>query len=71
MKPGKMCCKSCGMSWPRQHTLTSIHEQQAIESTPCPVCGAMTLSFERASTEKISGLSLAALMGCLRLQPAR
>ena len=71
MKSGKMCCKSCGMSWPRQLGSNSVFEQQALESTPCPSCGLMTLSYQTASSDKISGLSLAALLGYFQMQPAR
>ncbi len=71
MKPGKMCCKSCHMSWPRTHGANSIFEQRAMESTPCPSCGLMTLSYVKASSDKISGLSMAAMLGYFRLQPVR
>jgi hypothetical protein len=35
-------CVSCGQSWTVAHTF-SIYEQQAVESCPCPDCGAYTL----------------------------
>ena len=71
MKPGKICCKSCGMSWPRSQGSLSDFEQSALESIPCPSCGSMTMSYEKSGSDKISGLSMAALMGCFQMQPAR
>jgi len=35
-------CVSCGHVWTVPHTF-SIYEQQAVESCPCPDCGAYTL----------------------------
>jgi hypothetical protein len=35
-------CVSCGQAWTVAHTF-SIYEQQAVESCPCPDCGAYTL----------------------------
>lgn len=36
-------CGSCELRWPRVENVTD-YEQQAIESRPCPYCGAYTLS---------------------------
>jgi len=35
-------CVSCGQSWAVVTTF-SLYEQQAVESCPCPACGAYTL----------------------------
>jgi|HubBroStandDraft_5_1064220.scaffolds.fasta_scaffold2347950_1 hypothetical protein len=35
-------CQSCDLEWPRT-LLLSIYEREAIESRPCPGCGACTL----------------------------
>jgi hypothetical protein len=35
-------CVSCGQAWTVANTF-SIYEQQAVESCPCPHCGAYTL----------------------------
>jgi hypothetical protein len=71
MKPGKMCCKTCGMSWPRSSGIHSLLEQKELESTPCPACEAMTLSYESTTNDKISGLSLVALISSVRYQAIR
>ncbi|MCZ2343709.1 MAG: hypothetical protein LC104_18225 [Bacteroidales bacterium] len=42
MSTRKVECGSCGQSWTRTGT-SSIYEQQAVESRPCPQCGAYTL----------------------------
>src|SRR5205085_1119131 len=40
--PLTITCVSCGQAWTVAHTF-SIYEQQAVESCPCPDCGAYTL----------------------------
>ena len=42
---GEPCgiCESCERIW-SLHSLLSVYERQAIESRPCPHCGAYTLS---------------------------
>ncbi|HKI31978.1 MAG TPA: hypothetical protein VKA46_08920 [Gemmataceae bacterium] len=42
MVPLTITCVSCGQAWTVAHTF-SIYEQQAVESCPCPDCGAYTL----------------------------
>jgi hypothetical protein len=37
-------CASCGQSWLAAISF-SVYEQQAVESCPCPHCGAYTLCF--------------------------
>jgi hypothetical protein len=42
-------CESCGLSWMVARSF-SIYEQQTIESSPCPQCGAYTLCCYRLDT---------------------
>jgi hypothetical protein len=42
-------CNTCERLWPIARTLT-IYEQQAMESRPCPRCGAYTLSCQDVKT---------------------
>ena len=37
-------CESCDLSWVRAGGGVSDYERQAIESRPCPCCGAYTLA---------------------------
>ena len=45
-------CVSCGQSWTVAHTF-SIYEQQAVESCPCPHCGAYTLCCHDAGEHEV------------------
>src|SRR5207244_2439199 len=38
----KIHCASCGQTWSLKIAFT-VYEQQAVESSPCPRCGASTL----------------------------
>jgi len=46
----RIACESCGRHWPADHEL-SLFEQQALESCPCPYCGAYTLAFHGSAEE--------------------
>ena len=48
-------CVSCGQAWTVAHTF-SIYEQQAVESCPCPHCGAYTLCCHAEDGEPASVL---------------
>jgi hypothetical protein len=39
-------CESCGLAWTVAGGF-SVYEQQAVESSPCPHCGAYTLCCHR------------------------
>jgi hypothetical protein len=43
MKPIRITCQSCGRGWSSALAF-SLYAQQAIESCPCPGCGAYTLN---------------------------
>jgi uncharacterized protein CbrC (UPF0167 family) len=45
-------CVSCGQAWTVAHTF-SIYEQQAVESCPCPHCGAYTLCCHDAGDPEV------------------
>ena len=42
MSPITITCASCGHRWEVANAF-SVYEQQAVESCPCPDCGAYTL----------------------------
>jgi hypothetical protein len=44
MTPLIITCESCDQAWTVVSTF-SVYEQQAVESCPCPHCGAYTLCF--------------------------
>lgn len=44
-------CQTCGFSWTRP-LMRSIYERQAMESRPCPMCGAQTLACRKVTTVK-------------------
>ena len=50
MTPVKIMCVSCGQGWNVASTF-SLYEQQAVESCPCPECGAYTLCFREPFEE--------------------
>ena len=50
-------CESCACSWQMMNGAT-VYEQQAIESRPCPGCGAYTLSCAQANQVVPSRLAL-------------
>lgn len=43
MSPLTITCETCARHW-AVATPYTVHEQQAVESCPCPDCGAYTLS---------------------------
>jgi hypothetical protein len=47
-------CVSCGQTWTVAHTF-SIYEQQAVESCPCPDCGAYTLCCHDPAEREVLG----------------
>jgi uncharacterized protein CbrC (UPF0167 family) len=44
-------CQSCGQAWLAAFPL-SLYEQQAVESSPCPHCGAYTLCCRQADESR-------------------
>ena len=52
-----IACVSCGRAWTVAHTC-SIYERQAVESCPCPHCGAYTLCCQPADGEPALLLSI-------------
>jgi hypothetical protein len=51
-----IACVSCGRTWTVTPTF-SIYQQQAVESCPCPHCGAYTLCCGPADGEPVLILS--------------
>jgi hypothetical protein len=47
-------CVSCGRAWAHAAAL-SVYEQQAVESCPCPQCGAYTLCWQEPDAEPVLG----------------
>jgi len=50
--PLTITCVSCGQAWTVSHTF-SIYERQAVESCPCPDCGAYTLCCHDPSEHEV------------------
>src|SRR5207249_2728784 len=48
-----IACASCGHTWTVSH-LFSLYEQQAVESCPCPGCGAYTLCCQEETTTSVA-----------------
>ena len=47
-------CASCGQAWAAAVPF-SVYEQQAVESCPCPHCGAYTLCCQEAGGARVPG----------------
>ena len=47
-------CASCGQGWLVANTF-SVYEQQAVESCPCPHCGAYTLCCQESADNQGTG----------------